>query len=207
MGGTQTRSIGAGLLAGLLIGGVPAGQAPQANAAPSRDDAARLRQKVTAIVERGMAPKAAPASTVVTEREVNAYLAYDSAADIPAGIANPRLVIHGERRVSATAIVDLDAVRAQHKSKGLLDPMNYVSGKLPVAAAGLLDARDGLARFTLESASVSGVPIPKMVLEEVVGYYTRSPQYPEGIDIDDPFPLPARIRHIEVRRGEALVVQ
>jgi len=186
---------------------VSAGQAGQANGALSREDAARLRQKVTAIIERGMAPKPSSASTVVTERELNAYLAYDSSADIPAGIANPKLVIHGGRRVSATAIVDLDAVRAQRKSRGLLDPMNYISGKLPVAAAGLLDARDGLARFTLESATVSGVPIPKMVLEEVVGYYTRSPEFPQGIDIDDPFPLPARIRQIDVRRGEALVVQ
>jgi hypothetical protein len=186
---------------------VAAGQAGQANGALSREDAARLRQKVAAIIERGSAPKPSAASTVVTERELNAYLAYDSAADIPAGIAHPKLVIHGDRRVSATAIVDLDAVRAQRKSRSLLDPMNYVSGQLPVAAAGLLEARDGLARFTFESASVSGVPIPKMVLEEVVGYYTRSPEFPQGIDIDDPFPLPARIRHIDVRRGEALVVQ
>jgi len=185
---------------------VSAGRAGQANGALSREDAARLRQKVTAIIERGIAPKPTSASTVVTESELNAYLAYDSSADIPAGIANPKLVIHGDRRVSATAIVDLDAVRAQ-KSRGILDPMNYVSGKLPVAAAGLLDARGGVARFTLESASVSGVPIPKMVLEEVVGYYTRSPEFPQGIDIDDPFPLPARIRQIDVRRGEALVVQ
>jgi len=191
----------------LLAGAAAAGQARKAADGLSREDAVRLREKVSGIVERGLAANASSAATVVTEREVNAYLAYDSSADIPAGIASPRLVIHGDRRVSATAIVDLDAVRERHKSTGLFDPMNYVSGKLPVAAAGLLDAREGLARFTLESATVSGVPIPKMVLEEVVAYYTRSPQFPQGIDIDDPFPLPARIRKIDVRRGEALVVQ
>lgn len=206
MGRDARRLIAALGLAAVAVT-VSAAQARTAGGALSRDDAARLRQKVTTIVERGMAPKPASGSTVVTERELNAYLAYDSSADIPPGIASPRLVIHGDRRVSATAIVDLDAVRAQRKSRGLLDPMNYASGKLPVAAAGLLDARDGLARFTLESASVSGVSIPKMVLEEVVAYYTRSPQFPQGIDIDDPFPLPARIRQIDVRRGEALVVQ
>ena len=193
--------------AAVLLAGAPAGQVRQAGASAGRDEALRLRQKVSEIIERGEAARPVRGSTVVTEREINAYLAYDSAADIPAGITNPKLVIHGARRVSATAIVDLDAVRAQHKSRGMLDPMNLLGGKLPVAAAGLLDARDGLARLTLESASVSGVPIPKMVLEEVVAYYTRSPQFPRGIDIDDPFPLPARIREIEVRRGEALVVQ
>jgi hypothetical protein len=193
--------------AAVLSGGAAGGQQRKAADRLAREDAARLRTKVTAIVERGLAPRPAPASTVVTEQELNAYLAYDSSADIPAGIVGPRLVIHGDRRVSASAIVDLDAVRAQRKSTGLFDPMNLVGGKLPVTAAGLLDARDGLARFTLESASVSGVPIPKMVLEEVVAYYTRSPGFPKGIDIDDPFPLPARIRQIEVRRGEALVVQ
>ena len=183
------------------------GHALQATARASREDALRLRRKVAAITERAAAPSARPLSTVVTEREVNAYLAYDAGADIPAGITSPSIVIHGARRVSGTALVDLDAVRANRKSGGLFDPLNYLTGKLPVAAAGLLDARDGVARFELESASVSGVTIPKMVLQELVAYYSRSPEYPRGINIDEPFPLPARIRQIEVRRGEALVVQ
>jgi hypothetical protein len=185
----------------------PAVLAPQGNARPSRDDARRLQQKVSLIVYHGNRSDAGPLRTTITERELNAYLALDARADLPAGVMSPSLVIHGDRRVAGTAVVDLDAVRAQHKSTGMLDPMNFLTGRLPVAASGLLDAANGMARVQLESASVAGVPVPLAVLREVVAYYTRSPEYPRGVDIDEPFPLPARIKAIDVRRGEAVVVQ
>ena len=64
-----------------------------------------------------------------------------------------------------------------------------------------------MGRFQLESAAVGGMPIPKLVLQEIVGYYSRTPQNPSGINLDDPFALPARIREIQVQRGQAIVVQ
>ena len=181
--------------------------ARQGRAGHSRADAERLRQKVMLIVDHGTRPGAGARRTTITERELNAYLALDGSADLPVGVTQPSLVIHGERRVAGTAVVDLDAVRAQHKSTGMLDPMNFLTGKLPVAAAGVLDARNGEARLQLESASIAGIPVPRGVLQEVVAYYTRSPDYPRGVNIDDPFPLPAGIKAIDVRRGEAIVVQ
>jgi hypothetical protein len=71
----------------------------------------------------------------------------------------------------------------------------------------VLTTRNGVGRFALESAAVSGIPIPKMLLQEIVGYYSRTPQNPAGIGLDDPFALPARIREILVERGQAIVVQ
>lgn len=174
----------------------------------SRADSQRLLQKLTLIVDHGNRPRPAPLRTVITERELNAYLALDGAVDLPVGVTRPNIVLHGERRVTGSAVVDLDAVRAQHKSTGMLDPMNFLAGKLPVSASGLLEAHDGRARLQLESASVAGIPVPRAVLREVVAYYTRSPDYPRGVDIDEPFPLPARIKVIDVvRRGEAVVIQ
>jgi len=176
--------------------------------AASRAESRRLVEKLTRIIERGSRPKAGPLRTTITERELNAYFAHDGTADLPVGVIRPTLVIHGDRRVTGSAVVDLDAVRAQHKPTGMLDPMNYLTGKLPVAAAGVLDARDGKARLQLESASIAGIPVPRAVLQEVVAYYTRSAEFPKGIDIADPFPLPAGIQAIDLgRRGEAVVVQ
>jgi hypothetical protein len=54
---------------------------------------------------------------------------------------------------------------------------------------------------------VSGVPVPKPLLQEVVSYYSRSPELPAGIDLEAPFELPARIREIRTQKGQALIIQ
>ena len=67
--------------------------------------------------------------------------------------------------------------------------------------------QDGVGRFQLETAEISGVPIPKPLLQELVGYYSRTPENPAGINMDDTFELPARIREIRVAQGIATIVQ
>src|SRR5205814_1439867 len=86
------------------------------------------------------------------------------------------------------------------------DPTNYLTGKLPVVATGRLQTGNGVGRFELESASVGGVPVPKLLLQEIVSHYSRSAENPSGFNIDDPFSLPARIREIQVERGQAIIV-
>jgi hypothetical protein len=51
------------------------------------------------------------------------------------------------------------------------------------------------------------VPVPTSLLQDVVSYYSRSTDEPEGVRLDTPFRLPARIRQIEVGQGQAVVVQ
>ena len=82
--------------------------------------------------------------------------------------SSPRLNALGDGRVSGQAVVDLDAVRKQ-KQRGWLDPMAYLTGSLPVTASGLLITKDGVGRFQLESAQVSGVSVPKSLLQELLG--------------------------------------
>jgi hypothetical protein len=180
----------------------------------SRADAARLREKVAAIEQEAARPPAPGAArpwsgrkTILNEREVNAFLAFDPDAQIPVGIAQARIAIMGDRRLSASAVVDLDVVRAHHKSTGWFDPVTYLSGRLPVALSGRLRTGNGLGRFELDSASISSVPIPKTLLQELVTYYSRTASNPGGLNLDDEFLLPARIQQIEVRRGEAVVIQ
>ena len=66
---------------------------------------------------------------------------------------------------------------------------------------------DGVGNFLLESADISGVPLPKTFLQEVVSYYSRTEKNPQGVKIDDPFMLPASIRQIDVGAGQAVIVQ
>ena len=143
------------LLAGALLGLAPLA----AQGRLSKQDAERFQSKLTQIVEFGnAAPRAAaakPRAIPVTDAEVNSYLRYMAADQIPAGIVEPLLNALGEGRVSGRAVVDLDAVRKQ-KQRGWLDPVNYLSGRLPVTAAGILITKDGKGQFQLESAEISG---------------------------------------------------
>jgi hypothetical protein len=176
----------------------------------SKEDAERFQTKLTKIVEFGNAKPAAKAapkrSTAVSDNEVNSYIRLKAADQIPVGITEPELTAVGDGRVAGRAIVDLDAVRKQ-KQRGWLDPLAYLGGQLPITAAGRLTTKDGKGQFLLESAEVKGVPIPKAVVQELLTYYSRTPENPAGIDMDAPFELPARIQEIRVGSGTSTVVQ
>jgi len=175
----------------------------------NKQDSDRFEAKLTrikAIGNQKQARAAAPVTTPISDAEINAYLEYGARAQVPSGIAEPRLNALGDGRVGGQARVDLDAVRKQ-KQRGLLDPMAYLTGSLPLTASGLLITKDGVGRFQLESAQISGVSVPKSLLQDLLGYYSRTPENPDGISMDDPFELPARIREIQVQRGQANIVQ
>jgi hypothetical protein len=110
--------------------------------------------------------------------------------------------------VSAKAVVDLDVVKRRRQSSGgWFDPLALLSGRVPVGAVGTLQAQQGMARFELESADVSGVPVPKALLQELLNVYARTPERPDGINLDAPFPLPAKIVEIRVAEQRAVIVQ
>ena len=197
-----SRLVLAGAAVGILASAVWA-----AGIGPTRADAVSLRQKVADIAVFSERPSSRLNRTMLTENEVNAYLVYEVRDQLPAGVVDPAISIAGSGRVSARAIVDLDAVRKQRSSRGLLDPLSYASGRLPVTAAGVLTTANGVGRFALESATVASVPVPKALLQEVVSYYSRTRENPGGLILDDPFPLPARIREIQVESGRAIVIQ
>ena len=179
----------------------------RADGRATKRDAALLKQKVAAITALGDKPTKVPHRTVVTENEVNSYLVYEAREQIPVGVIDPSVTILGPGRLSGRAVVDLDAVRKQKAPTSLLDPMNYLMGRLAVTAVGKLKTSGGVGHFDLESASVGSIPIPKILLQEIVSYYSRTPEKPAGIGLDDRFELPAHIRDIQVQRGQAIIVQ
>jgi hypothetical protein len=189
--------------AAIALAALPLGAAD----VPVRRDAETLKQKIAVIAEQRQLSTRERVSTTVTEREVNAYLVFEAADLMPAGVVDPAVTILGPGRVSGRAVVDLDRVRLARKPTSLLDPVNYLRGRLPVEAAGVLNASNGVASFQLESASVGGVPIPKMVLQQIVEYYSRSDDDPDGISLDEEVVLPSRIREIRLERGRAVIIQ
>jgi hypothetical protein len=174
---------------------------------PSQRDAEQMRQKIDLISQNALSAQPAPRRTTVSEAEINAYLAIDARDQLPQGVIDPAVSILGEGRVSGRATVDLDAVSKERSSGGFFDPMRYLTGQLPVTATGVLHTDNGIARLDLESAQVSGVSVPKAMLQQLLSYYSRSEQHPDGVSLDDPFPLPAKIQRIEMGRGSAVIVQ
>jgi hypothetical protein len=178
-----------------------------ASAPASRREADSFERKRLEIVNYALVPQRGARVTPFSEAEVNAYLRYELAPQLPVGVEQPLVDIVGDGRVSGEATVDLDRVRRERASGRWLDPLNILTGRLRVTAAGVLSTAGGQARFSLEEATLAGVPVPQAVLQELVTYYSRSSLYPKGISLDDPFPLPARIREIDVRPDQAIVIQ
>ena len=178
----------------------------------SAADADRFEKKLLEITRYGAQMASKPfrpdrtRRTVVTEAETNAYLRLRIPSELPPGMVAPYLTAVGGGRVSARAVLDLDAVR-RGNATATFDLSQLLTGRLPVAVTGVLKTQSGIATFELESASISGIPIPKTLLQQLVTYYSRSPEFPNGISLDGRFVLPVAIRQIDILSHQAVIVQ
>jgi hypothetical protein len=193
-------AIGCGLI------GVALAASVTASAKWSRVDADAFYAKMVQIAGHGLADKRPARKTTLLERELNAYISVHAKSELPAGVVEPVVTILPDGRLTGRATVDLDAVRTS-QDRGMLSPWALLRGQLPVEAFGILRTQKGVGAFTLESATVGGVPVPKTILQELVTYYSRSESQPQGINIEAPFRLPANILEIRTAQGQALVVQ
>lgn len=165
--------------------------------------------KIASIRDHEEQGRAGSQRTRLTEDELNSWFVYRKdrwQKVLPTGVAQPQVTILGEGQVAGQALVDLDAV-AKRRSRGSFDPLSLIGGTVPVSVTGLLHTKDGQARFEVQSAEVSGIPVPVTVLQELVGYYSRTTENPEGVRLDEAFMLPVGIRQVEIGRGQAVVVQ
>lgn len=174
----------------------------------SRQHADAFARKIATIQRQGSATER-PGSrkTPLTEDEVNSWFVFAAQPLLPNGIAQPQVSIIGQGKLAGQAIVDLEAVGKRRPSGGTLDPWSLLGGRLPVYVTGILHTRDGMGRFEVQSANISGIPVPTTLVQELLSYYSRTPERPAGVRLDSPFALPANIRQIDVGQGQAVVVQ
>jgi hypothetical protein len=176
-------------------------------AAVSRQAAEVFARKIVQIQQGADVTSDGGRRTPVTQDEVNSWFMYRAQPVLPNGVSRPQLRIVGQGRVAGEVTVDLEQVAKRRGSGGTFDPWSYLGGRVPVSVEGILHTQNGRGRFELESAEVSGVPVPKTILQEALTYYSRTPDDPDGISLDAPFALPAGIDKIEVGQGQAVVVQ
>ncbi len=82
-----------------------------------------------------------------------------------------------------------------------------MTGRLPVQVTGTLTTGAGKGRFVLDTATVDGIPVPRLFVQELLAFYTRSETHPSGIRMEEPFDLPSDIDRIDVAAGQAVVIQ
>jgi hypothetical protein len=173
----------------------------------SREDGERFQRKIDAIAKNAATIPVAARNTPLSEDEVNSYLVYNAKDKLPRGLTNPEIRIGGDGWLSGHVLMDIDEFKRHRTFPGLMDPLAYISGKVPVTARGILRTRAGRGQFQLESAEILGLPLPKSFLQELVAFFSRTPENPNGFDIDAPFNLPAKIREVVINQAEAIVVQ
>ena len=196
-----------------LLGSVLVAQADaeaQAQQEPTRAEADAMQTKIDRVAATAEGPprpaSAAPQRTTFTEREINSYLALEGPEFLPPGIAMPGVRLGDDNRVQARAIVDLDGVR-RSRERSLSDPLAYITGSVEVVAVGTVEGSGGEGLIRYESATVGGVEVPKTVAQELLRFYTSTPERPRGFAFDEPFALPAGLRAVSVERGVATVTQ
>jgi hypothetical protein len=193
----------------MLAAAVAVGGAHAQEQAPTRAEADAMQTKIEVVAEAAGASRPAnapPLETTFTEREINAYLALDGPAFLPPGIARPRMDLGDDGRVRARAIVDLDTV-SRSRQRSVFDPLAYLSGSVEVVATGVVEGSGGEGLIRYESATVAGVAVPKTVAQELLRFYTRTPERPGGFSFDEPFALPVGLHAVDVERGAATVTQ
>ena len=180
----------------------------QASRQPDLDpaDGQRLLDKIANIASREAAPGVTDEPVIILQREISAYLRFQGAPQLPAGVTDPDIALRNGGAVAVRATVDLSAVR-NARPRGPFDPLRYFGGTFPVTADSVVRTRSGIAHVDLESVTIGGVPMPSSVFAELVRYYSRSEQYPDGVDVREPFDLPYGMSELRVEHEQVVVVQ
>ena len=169
--------------------------------ATSSTDIASARQKFRHIETNGEAAHPDGTPTILTEGEVNAYLASGD-LDIPDGVKSVKL--QGQTGViNGTAEVDIDRLREGTNSSNPL--LSIFSGVHEVNVVAHAHSATGKGFVHIDSVSLDGVEVPRFVLNLFVEKYLQ-PKYPE-LGLDSRFSLPDRIDTAVVGKHQLTIIQ
>jgi hypothetical protein len=141
--------------------------------------------------------------TEISEQEFNAYLLHHFAHQLPEGVENP-WIRFADGLALAGATLDLDVLKGKMPESTM---MQYLSGRVPLELSSRFHAEDGVGRLALESVSLSGLPIPLTLIQQLVTVNTKSPSQPNGFRLDEPFPLPYGIDSVQILNGRMVLRQ
>lgn len=167
----------------------------------SPENSHSAQQKLERIAE-GKLP--AGSSVVLTEDEINSYLHYDFAPQIPAGVTQPRIRLELDR-VMGTATVDFLKWQVQKgASPGFLLRW-LLSGERPVEVVCRYKSANGSGQVDVESVKISGVPISASAITFLIENLVQ-PRYPEAV-VGRPVPLGYGLKQVRIEHARAVIVK
>jgi hypothetical protein len=159
------------------------------------------QRKFMHIVENGRRAAPDQTPTVLSESEVNAYVA-SSYVKLPTGVQSVRF--RGRPGViDAVARVDFDQITASRRESNPL--LMLFSGVHDVHVVANAAASGGRARVEIQSVDIDGMSVPRMALEFFISHYL-TPKYPD-IGMTSTFNLAYRIDKATVGNGTLTITQ
>jgi len=165
-----------------------------------------LERKID-VFERRQKTRGAKGETIpVSEGELNSYLNLSPRLRLPDGLSDVEFQFEREQ-IGATGQLDLDVMRGKAKiGSGPFDPLSLLSGRIPIEVSGRLrNEADGFGAFEIQGVRLGPVSLPVSVLAQIVASATRTPQQPQGFDIEAPFRLPYSLKRVRIQPGRALL--
>jgi hypothetical protein len=156
-----------------------------------------MQRKIDFLKRNATLTPADPRPTIFSQTEINAYFA-QKRVNLPEGIRTVTFDL-SPRLVTANTRVNFDDFTAKvHSYNPLLAIFSGVHDVEVVASA---NGSGGTANVYVQSATLDGVRVPRMVLELFIQKFVN-PKYP-SIRLDGQYKLPVRIDTVKIgdRRG------
>jgi hypothetical protein len=176
-------------------------QAPPQTSGSAHRLAASMQGKLDHIKQNGERSTPDQTPTVITEEEVNDYIASGRIV-LPQGVK--KLSMEGRTGVvTAFLNVDFDEIRAGQKSSNPM--LSVFSGQHDVRVEADAAGSGGEGRVNVREVSIDGFTVPRMALEYFASKYIM-PKYP-NIGLDSKFQLSNRIDTATVGYHKLTVTQ
>jgi hypothetical protein len=160
---------------------------PEANSLPDTRLTASMQIKLDHIQQNGQRSRPDQSPTVMSEEEVNDYMA-SGHIEMPKGVK--KLRFEGRSGVvTAFLNVDFDELRDGQKTANPM--LSVFSGRHDVRVEATASGADAQGKVSVREVTIDGFSVPRMALEYFVSKYI-APKYP-NIGLDSQFQLPNRI--------------
>jgi len=165
--------------------------------AHSRSAKSKLEQ-----IEEGKLPPGA--KVILSEDEINSYLRYDYAPEIPKGLSDPHIRLEPDRVYGDVLVDFVEWKAAQGEEPGMLLAF-LLRGKKRVEVVARWRSGEGKGRADIEQVKIGGIPVSAAVVTFLIENVVQ-PRYPEAV-VERPVELGYGLREIRVERGRAILAR
>jgi hypothetical protein len=170
---------------------------------PDPSSADSLDRKLQVIRQRHADGAENPKRFNVTEEEANAYLLYRVSEHLPEEVTAP-WVRFSQDQVRGGAMLDMKLVQA-HLGESYLT--KFLEGEVPVEILARVRAEGGVGQVELESVTLAGFRLPQTLVDQLLSGVAKNPALPEGVRLNDVFPLPYGLTSARFRTGRVILRQ